>query len=293
MRHFIGFCVLFSVALGAAADADSIPQLSNDELLLEAPSQASSPPNSENLSSATIRMFSEASYPNAEGDEVVDLLEKDYAYLSVVIQTEDGTPISGVKPQFTVEGSSRLVPLSELAAGQFTDSEGVFEIAVVGGKMGLDRLTVSFAGKSSELLINVISLEAAGFAAPASIQGALSWDLLTKARIRYGEIGKLTAEFVPEVKAKHNKTVKLAGFMMPLEPQIEQKHFLLASNPPSCFFHIPGGPAGVVEVFADQGINASWELMIVEGRLELLEESIDGAVYRLHNASVVPKDSSQ
>lgn len=78
--------------------------------------------------------------------------------------------------------------------------------------------------------------------------------------------------------------IPLARFKIPLEPESKQRHFLLTSSPPSCFFHIPGGPAGAVEVFAPRGVKASWDLLLLEGGLELQEYSEDGVIYRLHEA---------
>lgn len=76
---------------------------------------------------------------------------------------------------------------------------------------------------------------------------------------------------------------------MPLEPEQKQKHFLLTSSPPSCFFHLPGGPAGAVEVLAPKGIDATWDLLVLDGRLETIERSEMGVVYRLHDAKVSPQ----
>ena len=87
--------------------------------------------------------------------------------------------------------------------------------------------------------------------------------------------------------SRANTTVKLSGFIMPLDPDIEQRHFLLTSNPPSCFFHIPGGPAGAVEVFASEGIEATWNPVVIEGRLETLDTGEYGVIYRLQDARAV------
>ena len=74
---------------------------------------------------------------------------------------------------------------------------------------------------------------------------------------------------------------------MPLEPALKQRRFLLTANPPSCFFHLPGGPAGAVEVFASEGIEASWDPVVLEGRFEPQRTSKAGVVYRLHEARLI------
>lgn len=79
----------------------------------------------------------------------------------------------------------------------------------------------------------------------------------------------------------------LTGFMMPLDPNMQQKHFLLTSNPPSCFFHVPGGPTGAVETLAPDGVEVSWNPIVLEGRFEPQETSEIGVVYRLVDARLV------
>ena len=91
-------------------------------------------------------------------------------------------------------------------------------------------------------------------------------------------------EFPESVSVLSGETVTLTGFMMPLDPDPNQRRFLLTSNPPSCFFHIPGGPAGAIEVLAPEGIEASWSPIVIKGRFETLSQSEYGVIYRLHDA---------
>lgn len=152
--------------------------------------------------------------------------------------------------------------------------------------MGLDEITVEFGGVRAEILVNIISLRAAGFPAPPTVEGGLPWEELMEARIRY-ENFVLVAEFPAAVAERAGETVKLSGFMMPLDPDLQQRRFLLTSNPPSCFFHVPGGPAGAVEVFSDEGIEMSWDPVVLEGRFEPQPRSEIGVVYRLHDARLL------
>ena len=48
--------------------------------------------------------------------------------------------------------------------------------------------------------------------------------------------------------ALNEKTQRIQGFMMPLEPGEKQTHFLLSSVPLTCAFCVPGGPESMVEV---------------------------------------------
>jgi hypothetical protein len=234
-----------------------------------------------------LRMLSETGYENEHGEYVIDLLERDYAYVAAVLETPAGQRVRGAKPEFAVlTGSSEIVPVSEASVGGLTDDDGMLEFGVVGGRMGLDRISVRFGDAAADLLVNVISLKAAGFPSLDDFEGVLPWAELMKARVRY-QADTVEAEFPKEIAAHNGKTVKLAGFMMPLEPDRKQKRFLLTSNPPSCFFHVPGGPAGAIEVFSDAGIEASWDPVILEGRFETVTRSELGVIYRMTGARAV------
>ena len=152
--------------------------------------------------------------------------------------------------------------------------------------MGLDRVTAKIGDAKVEFAVNIISLRAAGFPQPQVIEGGLAWDELMSAKLEYTE-SSIVVNFPQSIKNRAGETVKVSGFMMPLQPDLKQSHFLLTSNPPSCFFHIPGGPAGSIEVLAEEGIEVSWDPVVLEGTFEPLESSDMGVVYRLLNAKVV------
>lgn len=231
-----------------------------------------------------ITFLTESGYDNEQGQTVVDLLESDYAYVTIKVETIDGDAVAGAVPQLSIEGSSTIQMLGESTAGEKTDADGFFEFAIVGGKMGLDEVRVEVNKATATLKVNVISLKAAGFASPDSVEGTLPWRVLAGARVKFNEDGTFDATFPDTVQSNNRKKVKLAGFMMPLEPQREQKHFLLTSSPPSCFFHIPGGPAGAIEVFSDKGIEATWDMVVLEGTFETVKRGDNGVIYRLREA---------
>lgn len=233
-----------------------------------------------------IEALVEVGYLDEQGRYVVDLLQQDFAYLAVRVETPEGRPVLGAAPAFALEGTSQLLEPREISPRATTDEFGVVEFAVVGGQMGLDRVKVALGDASTEILVNVISLEAAGFPMPPVVEGGLPWQDLMQARIRYEE-NMLVADFPEPVAARAGEAVKLSGFMTPLEPELEQRRFLLTSNPPSCFFHVPGGPAGAVEVFARDGIEVSWDPVVLEGRFEPQQRSEVGVVYRLRDARLV------
>jgi hypothetical protein len=97
---------------------------------------------------------------------------------------------------------------------------------------------------------------------------------------------QLVASFPASLIQQAGEQVDIVGYMLPLDADTKQKHFLLTSSPPSCFYHIPGGPAGVVEVFSDIGIEASWTPITITGELVLVETSKTGVIYQLEGAIV-------
>ena len=258
--------------------------LSDYELDVEAPEEGFA--YEEPLPAAAAKEFvltgvGDYNYQDEQGRYVVDLLEHAEANIGVRITTPEGRPIVGAVPNISTQGSSRLV-LSELSSAV----DGVVRFGVVGGQMGLDSVVVDVEDASVEFAINVISLRAQGIPEAPGAEGAIAWSELLQAQVEYKE-SKMVSFFPDNIREKAGKTARIAGFMMPLEPDVKQKRFLLTSNPPSCFFHVPGGPAGFIEVLAPEGIEASWDHVVVEGRFEPQESSEIGVVYQLHDAELV------
>lgn len=276
------------LALDAPLDAFEGTPYADPEMAPPEPEEAVlSPVAASEAGEIRIRVLSERGYDNEQQQHVVDLLEREMAYLAVKFETAQGNPVSGATPEFQLKGSSRITEISSAGLQTPSDDSGMVEFGVIAGQMGADQLSVSFGDASKQVVLNVISLKAAGYASLDDIHGALPWDQLMSARVRYTQ-DSVVAEFPAAVSQHHRQQVKLAGFMMPLEPEEKQKRFLLTSNPPNCFFHVPGGPAGAVEVFSDKGIDASWDPIVLEGRFETLPSSDSGVIYRLRDARVVP-----
>jgi hypothetical protein len=85
----------------------------------------------------------------------------------------------------------------------------------------------------------------------------------------------------------NEKTQRIQGFMMPLEPGKKQRHFLLSSVPLSCSFCLPGGPESMVEVRTKTPVEYSMEPVVVEGRLQVLQDDPYGLYYRISDALTV------
>lgn len=113
--------------------------------------------------------------------------------------------------------------------------------------------------------------------------GIVSWQLLSSVTTR-AEKNKLIPEFPKPLQALNNQTVKIQGFMLPLEPGDKQRHFLLSSVPTSCSFCVPAGPEGLVEVKTRNPVKYTLEPVVVEGRMAVLNADPYGMFYRVTEA---------
>lgn len=231
-------------------------------------------------------IFSEFGYENEEGELILDVMERDILYLTLMIQDAKGRPVEGVLPEVETERDSRFLPITGKDAR--SDDLGSYSFGVMGGSMGEELLEIAVGENRQRATLNVISLRAAGFGWLTEIEGVLDWSLLFKAEVTWDE-EQITATFPDAILAKNDQTVRLAGFMVPLQTAAKQSHFVLASNPPGCFFHIPGGPAGAIEVFSKKPLEMSFEPVILEGRFEAHEQNKLGVVYQLHDAKLVDR----
>ncbi len=109
------------------------------------------------------------------------------------------------------------------------------------------------------------------------------WSLLSSVKTRI-ERNRVLPVFPAPVLALNQKTQRLQGFMMPLEPGEKQNHFLLTSVPLSCSFCVPGGPESMVEVKTRVPVKYSLEPVVVEGRFAVLPDDEYGLYYRITNA---------
>jgi hypothetical protein len=114
----------------------------------------------------------------------------------------------------------------------------------------------------------------------------LPWSVLTDVKTRV-EKNRMLPVFPAPVMALHQKSQRIQGFMMPLEPGEKQKHFLLSSVPLTCSFCVPGGPESMVEVKTKTPIKYSLEPVVVEGQFAVLKDDPYGLYYRINDATVV------
>ena len=111
----------------------------------------------------------------------------------------------------------------------------------------------------------------------------MAWSLLTDVTTRI-EKKRIVPVYSAEVKALDQKKQRLQGFMMPLDPGEQQRHFLLSSVPLTCSFCTPGGPESMVEVRTKVPVKYSQGAVVVEGTFHVLPSDPFGFYYRFTDA---------
>ena len=114
----------------------------------------------------------------------------------------------------------------------------------------------------------------------------IPWSVLTDVKTRV-EKNRILPVFNTGQTALNQKTQRIQGFMMPLEPGEKQKHFLLTSVPLTCGFCVAGGPESMVEVKTKTPIRYTMEPVTVEGRFLVLLDDPYGLYYRVTDAVAV------
>ncbi len=117
-------------------------------------------------------------------------------------------------------------------------------------------------------------------------EDVIAWSLLTAVTTKT-EKNKILPVFGVQQLALHQKTQKIQGFMMPLEPGERQRHFLLTSVPLTCGFCLPGGPESMIEVRTKTPVKYSLEPVVVEGKFLVLNDDPYGLYYRITDAVAV------
>jgi hypothetical protein len=114
--------------------------------------------------------------------------------------------------------------------------------------------------------------------------GVVPWHTLNKVSIE-SEGGRPALKFSAGINDLNGKTVKLRGYITPLELGSSQKHFILSPKPPTCAFCMPSGPDEMVEVFTRTPVKYSVEPVTVSGKFALLQNTSAGLFYRLADAA--------
>jgi hypothetical protein len=114
----------------------------------------------------------------------------------------------------------------------------------------------------------------------------VAWSTLTAVKTRV-EKNRILPVFPVAIQALDQKSQRLQGFMMPLEPGEKQRHFLLSSVPLTCSFCTPGGPESMVEVKTKSPVKYTMEPVVVEGKFAVLNDDPYGLYYRINDAVAV------
>ncbi len=161
-----------------------------------------------------------------------------------------------------------------------TDNYGQITTLLVAAALGKDTITITNkAGLSTALSITVNNNPTENTDPLEELPGVVSWKTLAKVTLK-NEV----PSFHQEIDALNGKKVKVQGFMMPLEQTEKQQHFLLSSNPPTCSFCLPAGSEGLIEVYAKDGIETTFDPIIISGTLNVLKNDEMGLYYRMQNA---------
>lgn len=114
----------------------------------------------------------------------------------------------------------------------------------------------------------------------------LPWSVLTNVKTKV-EKNRMLPVFNPMIQSLNQKSQRIQGFMMPLDPGEKQKHFLLSSVPLTCAFCVPGGPESMVEVKTRTPVKYVMEAVVVEGQFAVLRDDPNGLYYRITEAVAV------
>jgi len=126
-----------------------------------------------------------------------------------------------------------------------------------------------------------------GFRPAAAPPGATGWDVLASTRGVERSVGGFTMlapVFPATVRALAGRTLRVPGYMYAMSTTPRQPRYLLMAYPPSCPFCLDIGPAYLIDVLSREAEPVSQDLLVVEGRLALLESDPDNFFFRLSDA---------
>ncbi len=110
------------------------------------------------------------------------------------------------------------------------------------------------------------------------VEGAVPWDLLLNVELVFEGID-LVPDYGEDVRALDGETVKMVGFLLPLDAA--GTRLLLSMISPNCPYCLPGGPETFVELIARDKVEWTDDAAVISGRFELLEDSLSGYYYRM------------
>ena len=116
------------------------------------------------------------------------------------------------------------------------------------------------------------------------VTGAIPWDTLRGVELVF-DGPDMVPEYSDDVMALDGETVRMVGFMLPLDAS--GARILLSQYAPHCPFCTTAGPESFVELRCDDPLELSLSPIVVEGRLEVIDEAWDGYYYRMSDVTLV------
>ncbi|BBF79991.1 DUF3299 domain-containing protein [Asticcacaulis excentricus] len=114
------------------------------------------------------------------------------------------------------------------------------------------------------------------------------WVKLRQCKVRYNAKTALySLTPTDEVKALIGQTIKVRGFIIPLDGLDMTKHFLIGINTPVCLFHPPGEPNEVIEVRSLKAVPWNDKPVTIEGQFKLISNPEMGVFFAMTNAKPV------
>jgi uncharacterized protein len=116
--------------------------------------------------------------------------------------------------------------------------------------------------------------------------GFTSWRTLAQVEL-VKKNNKLGPVFAPAINTLDGKSIRVQGFMIPLDIGDNQRRFLLVAAPPHCSFCLPAGPDSMIEIRASKGVRYRFEAVALSGNFQLLRDDPAGLYYRLTDATAI------
>lgn len=117
---------------------------------------------------------------------------------------------------------------------------------------------------------------------------AVDWTLFYKAMDWQNRDGEWTPVFDDEIKKLHGQRITIVGFMIPLQAETKQKHFILSATSGGCDFCSSGGIGSHMEVYSIRAIRYTVEPIQVTGIFRLHEQDENGRFFRITAAQAAP-----
>jgi len=146
------------------------------------------------------------------------------------------------------------------------------------------------AGAARAIDSQAMPLDGHGFRPATALAGTVPWQMLATTESYEKVVNGFTwvlPKFPPKVKELNGKIVRVNGYMMPLDTTEKQSRFLLMAYPQTCPYCLSVGSQFFIEVLAATPFLYSQDSIVVEGKLELLEQDENGLYYRVRAAKPV------